>query len=84
MARPDQPERMKRLSTEVTFLPDLLHLYGAAYRDHILGPERADCIVLMGASLKAGIPLSLHADGPISPPRPAPTCADRRNAPLRG
>jgi predicted amidohydrolase YtcJ len=70
MARPDQLERIKRLGAEVTFLPDLLYLYGAAYRDQILGAERAESIVPMGASLKAGIPFSLHTDAPVSPPGP--------------
>jgi predicted amidohydrolase YtcJ len=70
MARPDQLERIKRLGAEVTFLPDLLYLYGAAYRDRILGPERAESIVPMGASLKAGIPFSLHTDAPVSPAGP--------------
>ena len=70
MARPDQLERIKRLGAEVTFLPDLLYLYGAAYRDQILGPERAESIVPMGASLKAGVPFSLHTDAPVSPPGP--------------
>jgi predicted amidohydrolase YtcJ len=70
MARPDQLERIKRLGAEVTFLPDLLYLYGAAYRDQILGPGRAEFIVPMGASLKAGIPFSLHTDAPVSPPGP--------------
>jgi predicted amidohydrolase YtcJ len=70
MARPDQLERIKRLGAEVTFLPDLLYLYGAAYRDQILGPERAATIVPMGAALKAGIPFSLHTDAPVSPAGP--------------
>jgi predicted amidohydrolase YtcJ len=70
MARPDQLERIKRLGAEVTFLPDLLYLYGAAYRDQILGPERTESIVPMGATVKAGIPFSLHTDAPVSPPGP--------------
>jgi predicted amidohydrolase YtcJ len=70
MARPDQLERIKRLGAEVTFLPDLLYLYGAAYRDQILGAERAESIVPMGAALKAGIPFSLHTDAPVSPAGP--------------
>jgi predicted amidohydrolase YtcJ len=70
MARPDQLERIKRLGAEVTFLPDLLYLYGAAYRDQILGPERAESIVPMGACVRAGIPFSLHTDAPVSPAGP--------------
>jgi predicted amidohydrolase YtcJ len=70
MARPDQLERIKRLGAEVTLLQDLLYLYGAAYRDQILGRERAESIIPMGSSLKAGIPFSLHTDAPVSPPGP--------------
>jgi predicted amidohydrolase YtcJ len=70
MARPDQLERIKRLGAEVTFLPDLLSLYGAAYRDGILGPERADSIEPMASCVKAGVPFSLHTDSPVSPAGP--------------
>ena len=70
MARPDQLLRIKRLGAEITFLPDLLYLYGAAYRDEILGPERAEAIEPMAACVKAGIPFSLHTDAPVSPSGP--------------
>ncbi len=70
MARQDQLERMQRLAVEPSFLPDLLYLYGAAYRDQIFGPERAEFMVPMGACSKAGIPFSLHTDSPVSPAGP--------------
>jgi predicted amidohydrolase YtcJ len=70
LARQDQLERTKRLGAEITFLPDLLHLYGSAYRDEILGPERTEFMVPMAACLKAGIPFSLHTDAPVSPAGP--------------
>ncbi len=66
MARQDQLERMKRLGAEPSFLPDLLYTYGAAYRDQIFGPERAEFMVPMAACVKAGIPFSLHTDSPVS------------------
>ena len=69
-ARQDQLDRMKRLGVEPTFLPDLLYLYGAAYRDQILGRERAESILPMGACVKAGIRFSLHTDAPVSPAGP--------------
>ncbi len=40
MARQDQIERMKKLGVEPSFIPDFVHLYGAAYRDQIFGPGR--------------------------------------------
>ena len=70
MARQDQLDRVKRLGVEITFLPDLLYLYGAAYRDQIFGPERTAFMEPMAASLKAGIVFSLHTDAPVSPSGP--------------
>lgn len=70
LARQDQIERTKRLGAEITFLPDLLYLYGSAYRDQILGPERTEFMEPMAACVKAGLPFSLHTDAPVSPAGP--------------
>jgi predicted amidohydrolase YtcJ len=70
MARQDQLERTKRLGVEITFLPDLLYLYGSAYRDRIFGPERTAFMEPMAACVEAGIPFSLHTDAPIAPAGP--------------
>ena len=70
MARQDQLERMKRLGAEPSFLPDLLSLYGAAYRDQILGPARTEFMEPMSACVKTGIRFSLHTDSPVSPAGP--------------
>lgn len=70
LARQDQLERTKQLGAEITFLPDLLYLYGSAYRDEILGPERTEFMVPMAACLKTGIAFSLHTDAPVSPAGP--------------
>ena len=70
MARQDQLDRMKRLGVEPSFLPDLLYLYGAAYRDQMLGPERTEFMEPMAACVKAGIAFSLHTDAPVSPAGP--------------
>jgi predicted amidohydrolase YtcJ len=69
-ARQDQLDRMKQLGVEPTFLPDLLSLYGSAYRDQILGRERAEFVAPMGACVKAGLRFSLHTDAPVSPAGP--------------
>lgn len=58
---------MKRLGVEPSFHPNLLFLYGAAYRDRIFGPERTNFMVPAGACAKAGIPFTLHTDAPASP-----------------
>jgi predicted amidohydrolase YtcJ len=70
MAREDQLDRMQRLGVEVTFLPDLLYLYGAAYRDQILGPERTAFMEPMRAAAKKGLVFSIHTDAPVAPAGP--------------
>jgi len=65
LARQDQLDRMNRLGAEPSFLPDLLYLYGAAYRDQILGPKRTEFMEPMAACVKAGILFSLHTDSPV-------------------
>ncbi len=70
MARPDQILRMKALNVQPSFLMNHVRLYGAAYRDQIFGPERAAFMDPAGACVKAGLPFTLHTDGPCSPPGP--------------
>ncbi len=68
MARPDQILRMQKLNVQPSFLMNHVRLYGAAYRDQIFGPERAAFMDPAGACVKAGLPFTLHTDGPCSPP----------------
>jgi predicted amidohydrolase YtcJ len=70
MARPDQILRMKKLNVQPSFLMNHVRFYGAAYRDQIFGPERAAFMDPAGACVKAGLPFTLHTDGPCSPPGP--------------
>ena len=70
MARPDQVERMKTLNVQPSFLMNHVRFYGAAYRDEIFGPERAAFMDPAGACARAGLPFTLHTDGPCSPPGP--------------
>ena len=70
MARQDQLERAKRLNVGITFLPDLIYLYGAIYRDKLFGPERTASAVPIGAWAKLGMPFSLHTDAPVAPAGP--------------
>lgn len=83
MARQDQIERMKALRIEPSFIPDFLHLYGAAYRDQIFGSPRADFMVPLGAAANVGLPFSLHSDAPaaglpVNPLRHVETAVTRR------
>ena len=59
-----------RAARPISFLPDLLYLYGAAYRDQILGPDRTEFMEPMAACLKAGVAFSIHTDAPVSPVGP--------------
>jgi predicted amidohydrolase YtcJ len=70
MARPDQILRMQKLNVQPSFLMNHVRFYGAAYRDKIFGPKRAAFMDPAGACVKAGLPFTLHTDGPCSPPGP--------------
>ena len=67
MARPDQIQRMKKLNVQPSFLMNHVRFYGAAYRDHIFGRERAAFTDPAGACVKAELPFTLHTDAPCSP-----------------
>jgi predicted amidohydrolase YtcJ len=70
MARPDQLDRMKRLGVQPSFLMNHVFLYGGAYRDQLLGPQRTAFMDPAGACAQKGIPFTLHTDAPCSPPGP--------------
>jgi hypothetical protein len=83
MARRDQLERMKQLGVEPSFIPDFVHLYGAAYRDQIFGAKRAELIVPAAAAARVGVAYTLHSDAPaaglpINPLRHVQTAVTRR------
>ena len=85
MARQDQIDRMKALGVEPSFIPDFIHLYGAAYRDQIFGPQRAEFMAPFGAAAQAGVEFSLHSDAPaaglpVNPLRHVQTAVTRRCA----
>jgi predicted amidohydrolase YtcJ len=69
-ATPDQIARMKKLGVQPSVLMNNLYYYGAAYRDRILGPDRAARVYPHGDFLAAGIPFSIHSDCPCSPVAP--------------
>ena len=66
MVRQDQLERIKKLGYEVTFMTDFVYLYGAAYRDSIFGPARAEFMIPCGAAHRAGLQYSVHSDNPAA------------------
>lgn len=85
MARADQIARMKSLGVEPSFIPDFVHLYGAAYREQIFGSPRAEFMSPFGAAAQAALPFSLHSDAPaaglpVNPLRHVQTAVTRRCA----
>jgi predicted amidohydrolase YtcJ len=70
VTRSDQLTRMKRLGIQPSHLMNNVYYYGAAYRDTIFGPERADRFNPAGEFLELGVPFSIHSDCPCSPAAP--------------
>ena len=58
----DQIIRLKALGLSPSFLIGHVHYWGRAFRDNILGPERADLLDRCASVLKAGLRPSLHSD----------------------
>lgn len=67
MVRLDQIQRMKRLNVQPSFLMNHVRYYGAAYRDDIFGPKRAETTDPAGWCVREGLPFTLHTDSPCSP-----------------
>ncbi len=70
ITRPDQLTRMKQLGVQPSHLMNNVYYYGAAYRDELLGPERAERFNPAGEFVSLGVPFSIHSDAPCSPVSP--------------
>jgi predicted amidohydrolase YtcJ len=66
ITRPEQLVRMKRLGVQPSFLMNHVHFYGAAYRDRLFGPARANRMDPAGQCVEIGLPFTLHTDAPCS------------------
>ncbi|MGN6225489.1 amidohydrolase [Pseudoxanthomonas sp.] len=58
----DQIRRMRQLELSPSFLIGHIHYWGRAFRDDILGPERANLYDPCASALKGGLRISLHSD----------------------
>ena len=58
----DQLARMAAAGISPSFLMNHLYYWGAAFRDTILGPKRAERLDRVGSAYKAGLRPSLHSD----------------------
>ena len=58
----DQLTRMAEVGISPSFLMNHVYYWGAAFRDTILGPERAGRLDRVGSAYRAGLRPSLHSD----------------------
>jgi predicted amidohydrolase YtcJ len=63
----EQIEKMHRLGLSPSFLVGHVRWWGKAFRDRILGPERARFLVPAASALKGGLRISLHSDWNVTP-----------------
>jgi predicted amidohydrolase YtcJ len=63
----DQIQRMKTLGISPSFLIGHVHYWGRAFRDRLLGPERADRLDPCRSALAGGLRISLHSDYNVTP-----------------
>jgi len=63
----DQIAKMAALGLSPSFLIGHVHFWGKAFRDRILGPERADRLDPCRSALKGGLRISLHSDYNVTP-----------------
>lgn len=68
--RPEQIERMAKLSAYPTFFTTHVYYYGEIHYEKSLGPERAQRLSAMADAFKAGIHPSMHNDPPVTPVDP--------------
>jgi predicted amidohydrolase YtcJ len=63
----EQIFRMKTLGISPSFLIGHVHYWGRAFRDRLLGPERADRLDPCRSALAGGLRISLHSDYNVTP-----------------
>lgn len=66
----DQLERLAKAGISPSFLMNHVYYWGAAFRDNILGPERAAHLDRVASAYKYGLRPSLHSDYNVSKVHP--------------
>lgn len=66
----DQIERMVDLGLSPSFLIGHVRWWGRAFRDRLLGPQRADRYDPCASAVDAGLRISLHSDWNVTPLEP--------------
>ena len=67
---PEQMARMKQLGLSPSFLIGHVRWWGKAFRDRLLGPERARFYDPCASALAANLRISLHSDWNVTPIEP--------------
>jgi predicted amidohydrolase YtcJ len=70
LAHPDQIAKMKALGVLPTFLIGHVYFWGRAFRDRVIGPERAANLDPTADALNAGLQWSMHSDFDVTPIQP--------------
>lgn len=70
MLHPEHMTKMKELGLSPSFLIGHVHWWGKAFRDEILGPDRAKFYDPCASALAAGLKISLHSDWNVTPIEP--------------
>lgn len=68
LMRKDQIERAQNLGVLCSFFINHITHWGGPIEDALFGPERAAHYVPAGSASKVGMPISLHADTPMTDP----------------
>jgi predicted amidohydrolase YtcJ len=75
LTTPAQYRRMATLGMCANIFSNHLWFWGDQHRDLTLGPDRASRMDAARSALRAGVPISLHSDSPITPLDPLATAS---------
>lgn len=67
LSTPDQYRRMHALGVCANIFVNHIYYWGDQHRDRIIGPDRAQRMNATATALRAGVPLSMHSDSPVTP-----------------
>jgi predicted amidohydrolase YtcJ len=67
LTTPAQYRRMATLGMWANIFSNHLWFWGDQHRDLLLGPDRASRMNPARSALRAGVPISLHSDSPVTP-----------------
>jgi predicted amidohydrolase YtcJ len=75
--------RMAATGLHANLFPNHLWVWGDQHHDHTIGPDRAHRMNACRSALRAGVPLAIHSDAPVTPLGPlfSVWCAVNRRTP---